>query len=126
MRFLPLQIVAVGATLFLAACQFGVHITGSVTDALSQRAIPNATVRLAYYETNTTRSGCFSFDGTYTAPFEVGVSAPGYQSVVVKVVPGAFQATVTLVPDGTAGKSTFESREISEKKYEELSRRCAS
>jgi len=103
MQFLPLRSVFIASLLFLGACQFGTRVAGSVTDAVSHRPISNATVRLYRYETNTAPSGCFSLDGTAAEPSEFSVSAPGYKPVVVNIVPGVYQASVTLVPDCTTG-----------------------
>ena len=91
---------------------------------MSRQAIPNATVRLYHYDTHTAPSGCFAVGGADALPFEFGVSAPGYEPVVVEAVPGSYQATVTLVPEGGAGKSNSEVREISKDRYAELSRSC--
>jgi hypothetical protein len=113
-----------GGCCYFAPCHPGTYITGTVTDAVSHQAISNATVRLYHYETRTAPSGCFTLGGADALPFEFGVSAPGYEPVVVEAVPGSYQATVTLVPVGGTGKSSSEVREISKDRYTELSRSC--
>lgn len=95
-----------------------------MTDAVSHQTISNATVRLYHYKTQTALSGCFALGGADALPFEFGVSAPGYESVVIKAVPGSYQATVALVPKGGVGKSSPVVREISRDQYTELSRSC--
>lgn len=99
-------------------------MVGTVTDAVSQRPIPNAVVRLYFYETRTARSGCFALGGADALPFEFGVSAPGYKPTVAKAVPGSYWATVTLVPEDSAGASNSESRELTQERYAELSSGC--
>lgn len=99
-------------------------MAGTVTDAVSSEPIPNVAVRLYHYETRTANSGCFSLGGADALPFEFGVSAPGYKSMVAEAVPGAYQATVTLVPEGSSGGSSSKVSEISRDRYTELSRSC--
>ena len=105
-------------------CHPATYIAGTVTDAVSHRPIPNAVVRLYFYEASTANSGCFALGGTDALPFEFGVSAPGYKSIVAEAVPGSYLATVTLVPEGGAGASSSESRELTQERYAELSRSC--
>ena len=93
-------------------------------DGLSKRSISKATVRLYYYETPTAPSGCFALGGADALPFEFGVSAPGYKPMVGKAVPGFYRATVTLMPEGSAGESVSEVSKISRDRYKELSRGC--
>ena len=124
------QISLLGASLFLSGCCYfvpchpGTYIAGTVTDAVSHQAIYNATVHLYHYETQTAPSGCFALGGADALPFEFRVSAPGYRPVVVEAIPGSYQATVTLVPEGGTGKSSSAFREISKDRYTELSRSC--
>ena len=114
-----------GGCCTFAPCHSGTYIAGVVTDSVSRQAIPNASIRLYYYEAHSSPSGCFALGGPDALPFEFGVSAPGYKPVVVKAVPGAYQATVTLTPEGTAGASTSTQSEISRERYSELSRGCS-
>jgi len=93
-------------------------------DGVSGQPIPNASVRLYHYETRSAPSGCFALGGPDALPFEFGVSAPGYVPIVIKAVPGAYQASVTLIPLGTPGGSTSPVRKISRDRYTELSQSC--
>jgi hypothetical protein len=116
--------------LFLSACCYfmpchpGTYIAGTVRDAVSHRPISNAVVRLYFYEARTPDSGCFALGGPDALPFEFAVSAPGYKSMAVKAVPGSYWATVTLVPEGSAGASNSELREVSRERYAGFSRSC--
>ena len=105
-------------------CHPGTYIAGGVTDGVTNRIIPGASVRLYHYEAQSASSGCFALGGPDALPFEFGVSSPGYVPAVVKAVPGSYQATVTLIPVGAAGKSTSTLREISRARYVQLSRDC--
>lgn len=124
------EISLLGIPLFLTGCCYfvpchpGTFIAGAVEDGASRRAIPNAAVRLYHYDSRTGPSGCFALGGPDALPFEFGVSAPGYKPVVVEAIPGSYQATVTLIPEGSAGESTSDVREISRDRYTELSRGC--
>jgi hypothetical protein len=109
---------------YFTPCHRATYIAGTVTDAISHRPISNAVVRLYHFEARTSPSGCFALGGADALPFEFGVSAPGYKSIVVGAVPGSYWATVTLVPEGSAGASTSEPRELSQERYAELSRNC--
>ena len=113
-----------GGCCYFTPCHPGTYITGTVEDGVSKRAIANAAVRLYYYDARTSPSGCFALGGPDALPFEFGVSAPGYKPVAVEAVPGSYQATVTLIPEGSAGESTSDIREISRDQYTELSRGC--
>jgi hypothetical protein len=113
-----------GGCCYFAPCHFGTRIAGTVTDAVSHRPIPGAAVRLYYYETKTSQSGCFALGGADALPFEFGVSAPGYKPVVIKAVPGFYSAAVALVPDDGPGTSSADTRGISQERYAELSRDC--
>lgn len=95
-----------------------------MTDAISHRPISNAVVSIYFYEAHTAHSGCFALGGADALPFEFGVSAPGYKSIVVKAVPGLHWATVTLVPEASPGASKSESRDLSQERYAELSKSC--
>jgi len=88
------------------------------------RPIANASVRLYHYEARTSQSGCFAFGGADALPFEFGVSAPGYKPVVVEAVPGLHQARVTLMPESGTGRSASKVIEISQDRYDELSKAC--
>ena len=95
-----------------------------MTDSVSQRPVANAAVRLYLYKTRSADPGCFVLGGADAMPFEFGVEAPGYKPVVIKAVPGWLEATVSLVPDRTAGQSSIATRAISQERYAELSRQC--
>jgi hypothetical protein len=99
-------------------------MTGVATDAVSHQPIHNAAVRLYHYETRTAQSGCYSLVGADALPFEFHVSAPSYKPIVIEAVPGSYQATVTLVPEGSSGESSSKVVEISRDRYTELSRSC--
>lgn len=105
-------------------CHPGSYITGTVTDAVSHQGIANASVRLYHHATHTAPSGCFALGGADAFPFEFRVAAPGYKPVAVEAVPGSFQAMISLVPEGDAGESKAEAREIAKGQYSELSRSC--
>ena len=113
-----------GGCCSFAPCHSGTYIAGVVTDSVSHQAIPKASVRLYYYEAHTSPSGCFALGGPDALPFEFGVSAPGYMPVVDKAVPGSYQVTVALTPEGMAGASTSTHSEISRERYSELLREC--
>ena len=113
-----------GGCCYFMPCHPATYIVGTVMDGVSNQAIPNATVRLYYYETHTASSGCFALGGADALPFEFGVSAPGYKPVVVKAVPGSYRATVALIPEGSSDESTSEFIEISYDRYTELSLDC--
>ena len=130
MRFSPTTLSLLIAPLFLGGCCAFVPchpatcIAGTVTDALSDQPISNAVVRLYFYKARTADSGCFSLGGADALPFEFGVSAPGYQSVIKKAVRGTYWATVRLVPEGGAGNSNATLRDIPQAKYVTLSADC--
>ncbi|MDG4482494.1 carboxypeptidase regulatory-like domain-containing protein [Xanthomonas vesicatoria] len=109
---------------YFTPCHRGTYMTGVTTDAVSHQPIHNAAVRLYHYETRTARSGCYSLGGADALPFEFHVSAPGYKPIATEAVPGSYQATVTLVPEGSSGESSFKVIEISRDRYAELSRSC--
>ena len=121
--WLSLPLLLGGCCNFLP-CHPGTYIAGDVMDGVSNQAIPDATVRLYHYETHSTASGCFALGGPDALPFEFGVSAAGYMPVVVKAIPGSYQATATLMPVGSSGNSTSTVRAISRDRYAELSRGC--
>jgi hypothetical protein len=125
-RTLSLAIVPLflGACCHFAPCHYGSTIAGTVTDAVSQRPVPGAHVRLYHYEARTAPSGCFALGGPDALPFEFGVSAPGYQSLVVKPAPGSYWAAVTLAPEAGTGKSEARTDEISRERYTELAGNC--
>ena len=130
MKCVPRTMALVVAPLLLAGCcqfspcHYGTRIAGTVTDALTARPLPDAQVRLYYYATRTAPSGCFALGGADALPFEFGVSAPGYQPLVMKAVPGVYEAVVKLVPEGSAGSSRSEVTEISRERYTELAGNC--
>lgn len=113
-----------GGCCYFGTCHQATYTTGVVIDGVSNQAIPEATVRLYYYETLTASSGCFSLGGADALPLEFSVSAPGYKSLVVKAVPGFYRATITLFPEGSGDDSVYEFNEISHDQYTELSRGC--
>jgi hypothetical protein len=126
---LPL-LTLLGATLVLGGCCYffpchpGTYIAGKVVDGVSKHAIANAAVHLYFYEASTAQSGCFALGGADGLPFEFGVSAPGYKSLVVPAHGGSYQATITLMPQGSTTKSTYQATSISSAQYAELSRGC--
>lgn len=130
MRFPRLGIASLSLLLLLNGCCYfvpchqGTYIAGVVTDGISSQSIPNASVRLYYYKVQSAPSGCFALGGPDALPFEFSVSAPGYMPVVVKAVPGSYQAAVKLIPLGGSGKSASTVREISRERYADLSRGC--
>ena len=99
-------------------------MAGTVMDGQSGQAIANAVVRLYHHETHTIPSGCFALGGADALPFEFGVSAPGYKTVVIKAVPGTYQALVTLVPEDSLGESAVKADKISREQYAELALGC--
>lgn len=113
-----------GGCCHFAPCHYGTYIAGTVTDAVSQRPIPDAEVRLYNDKTRTAPSGCFALGGPDALPFEFGVSAPGYQPLVVQAVPGAYRSSVTLVPEEDSGNSRSEVTRISRERYTELAKHC--
>lgn len=122
--FLIAVLLLLGGCCDLAPCHPSTYTAGIVIDGVSKRVIPKATVRLYCYETHAAPSGCFAHGGADALPFEFGVSAPGYNPVVVKSVPGFYRATVTLMPEGSGGKSVSEFSKISRDLYNELLRDC--
>ena len=92
--------------------------------SVSKQAISKANVRLYYYEVHTAPSGCFALGGADALPFEFSVSAQGYKPLVIKAVPGFYQATVKLMPEGSEGESVSEFSKISRNQYTELSHDC--
>ena len=130
MKKLLSSISMMSASLFLGGCcafipcHYSDHMAGTVTDAVSRRPVPDAAVRLYYYQARTAPSGCFALGGADSLPFEFSVSAPGYKPLVIRPKWGKYLATVTLVPEGSAGESVLITRETSEKHYAEFSRRC--
>ena len=105
-------------------CHPGSYMYGVVTDGISGQPISNAAVRLYHYQTQTAPSGCFALGGADALPFELGISASGYKSVVVTAVPGSFKVAVTLEPVGNSTKSSATLSDISPEKYAELSQGC--
>jgi hypothetical protein len=124
------QISLLVAPLFLGGCCYFVpchrasYIAGTVTDAVSHQPISDAAVRLYFYRTRTAHSGCFALGGADALPFEFGVSAPGYKSIVVEAISGSYWTTVVLMPENHSGTSTSKHHKISEEKYAEFSRAC--
>jgi len=121
--WLSLPLLVSGCCYFMP-CHPGGYVVGVVTDAISGQAIPNASVRLYYYDINSAPSGCFKLGGADALPFEFGASAPGYKPVVVDATPGFYRATVKLMPVGSPGNSTSTAVDISSEQYAELSRSC--
>lgn len=105
-------------------CHPATYIAGTVTDGVSHQPIADAAVRLYFHEVRTAHSGCFALGGADGLPFEFSVSATGYKSIVVKAIPGSFWATVTLVPESSAGASSWEPHELSQSRYAESSKSC--
>tara|TARA_B100000614_G_scaffold196189_1_gene177475 strand:+ start:46 stop:438 length:393 start_codon:yes stop_codon:yes gene_type:complete len=119
--FLILAALLLSGCCYFVPCHPATYITGVVIDGVSNQAIPEAAVRLYYYQTHTTSMGCFSIGGADAPPFEFGVSAPGYKPVVVKAVRGFYRAKVVLMPESSVGESTSNFIEISHNQFTELS-----
>ena len=117
-------LLLLGGCCRLMPCHPGTYIVGVVADGVSSQPISGASVGLYHYKADSASSGCFALGGADALPFEFSVSAPGYEPIVVKAVPGSYQATVTLIPEGSSGDSTSTVREISQERYAELSRSC--
>jgi hypothetical protein len=127
----PLLLPALAILTLSGCCSFmpchrGTYIAGEVTDAVTGRAIPGASVSLYDYEVSSAPSGCFSLGGPDALPFEFRVSASGYKPVVSRAVPGKFQASIRLAPGDNADPSTSNIREISRDQYDKLSSECPS
>lgn len=119
-----LSVLLLGGCCHFTPCHPGTYIVGTVEDGVSKQAVPNVAVRLYHHDSLTVPSGCFSIGGPDALPFEFRVSAPGYKPLAVKAAPGSYQATVTLFPEGSAGESASDLREISRDRYAELSQGC--
>jgi hypothetical protein len=122
--FLFLIPLSLSSCCYFIPCHRAGYVTGTVTDAVSHRPVPNAAVHLYWYNARTTQSGCFALGGADAPPFEFGVSAPGYKPTTVKALPGWHRATVELVPEDRLEASKSESRELSQDQYNGLSSRC--
>lgn len=110
---------------YFTPCHPGTYVAGAVTDGASKQVIANASVLLYYYETQTSASGCFSVGGPDALPFEFRVSAPGYKPVKIEAIPGSYQATIVLIPEGSPGDSISKLREVSGEEYTTLSQTCS-
>ena len=106
-----------------APCHPGTYIAGVVTDARTGAPVQGASVRLYHYEAAAKVNGCFALGGPDALPFEFAVSAPGYDPVAVKAVPGSFQADVRLAPSGS-GSTTPRLDKITRERYAELRKSC--
>lgn len=113
-----------GGCCYFGPCDRLTYVAGVVKDAQSDQPIESASVHIDDYVARSKASGCFMLGTVLSRPLELRVTAAGYEPVALKLTPGTYLATVTLMPVDSPTDSSLAISGISRRRYAELERDC--
>ena len=121
---LPCLLAGLSGCCAFVPCHPQTSVVGLVVSSETERAIPDADVRLFGDKVTVSRDGCFKTHLPWAYPLTLTVSATGYKGAASSVEAGFQRVRVILHPAGSVGDSAISWGEIEEEEFADA-RACA-